>query len=46
MSEEQILRKIELLKEDLIMQIEGSVMHDTIMLEIQFLKKELEKTKK
>jgi len=37
----QILRQIEILKEDLLMQIEGSVMSDSINIEIEFLKKEL-----
>jgi hypothetical protein len=43
LKKEQILRKIEILKEDLLMQIEGSVMSDSINIEIEFLKKELEK---
>ena len=43
MTKELIERKIEILKEDLAMQIEGSVMADSLALEIEFLKKQLQK---
>ena len=43
LSKEQIERKIQILKEDLALQMEGSVMSDNIATEIEFLKKELQK---
>ena len=43
LSKEQIERKIQILKEDHALQMEGSVMSDNIATEIEFLKKELQK---
>jgi hypothetical protein len=45
MNKEQIKQKINLLKEDLSMQIEGSVMADSISIEIEFLKNKLQNIK-
>lgn len=41
MTKETIKRKIELLEEELAMQIEGSVMYDSIHMEIAYLKAQL-----
>lgn len=41
MSKETIKRKIDLLKEDLAMQVEGSVASDSLMIEIEYLKSQL-----
>ena len=45
MNAEQISKKIELLEKDLIMQMEGSLMFDTMCVEIEYLKAQLKELK-
>ena len=45
MTIEQISRKIELLEQDLMMQMEGSLMYDTMCTEIAYLKEQLKRLK-